>query len=53
VVGEAGDLVGRVADVEDRDGELLVQALQEGQDLLPAGEIERDERLVHQQQAGD
>ncbi|MNZ84545.1 hypothetical protein D3C78_1033070 [compost metagenome] len=51
VVGQARHLVGGVADVEHRDVQLVVQTLEVGQDLLLALEIERRQRLVHQQQA--
>jgi hypothetical protein len=49
MVGQAGDFVGGVADVDDRDGQFAVQAFQVGQDFLLALEVERGQRLVHQQ----
>ncbi len=39
-----------MADIEDRDRELVPQPLDEGQQLALAGRIERGERLVHQQE---
>ncbi|MCY1534768.1 hypothetical protein D9M68_701500 [compost metagenome] len=51
VIGQARHLVGRMADVEDRDIQLLVQAFQVGQHLQLALEVERGQRFVHQQQA--
>jgi hypothetical protein len=51
VVGQPGDLVRRMADVDQRDVEFLAQAFQPGQEFLLAGMVERGQRLVHQQQA--
>ena len=51
MIGQARHFVRRMTDVEHGDVQLLVQALQVGQHLLLALEIERGQRLVHQQQA--
>jgi hypothetical protein len=51
VVGQARDFVGGMADVDQRDVQLVAQALQPGQEFLLAGMVERGQRLVHQQQA--
>ena len=49
MVGEAGDFVGGVADVDDGNRQFSVQALKIGQDLQLALKIERGQRFVHQQ----
>lgn len=41
-----------MADVDDGDAALVPQPLDVGEDLLPAGGIERGQRLVHEQEAG-
>ena len=51
VIGQPRDLVRRVADIEHRNLKLIVQALQVRQDLLLALQIQRRQRLVHQQHA--
>ena len=52
VVGQPRHFVGRVADVEHGNVQFVVQAFEVGQDLLLAREVERGQRLVHQQQRG-
>lgn len=49
VVGQARDLVGGVADIEDGDGQALMQPLQVRQDLLLALVVQGGQGLVHQQ----
>ena len=51
VVGQPRHFVGRVADVEHGDLQFVVQAFEVGQDFVLAREVERGQRLVHQQQA--
>ena len=51
VIGQPRHFVRRVADVEHRDIQLVMQAFQVGQDLALALEVERSQRFVHQQQA--
>jgi hypothetical protein len=51
VVGQTGDFIRGVADVEHGNIQFLVQAFQIGQDFLLARQIERGQRFVHQQQA--
>ena len=48
-VGEPGDLVDLVADIEDRDARFGADTLQIGHDPRSPGVIERGERFVHQQ----
>src|SRR5574343_1448384 len=49
VVGQPGNLVRRMADVDDRDRQFAMQALQIRQDFQLALQIQRSQRLVHQQ----
>lgn len=51
VIGQARHFVRRVADIEHRDVQFLVQAFEIGQDLALALQVEGCQRLVHQQQA--
>ena len=51
VGGEPRHLGDRVADIDDRDADLVAQPLDVGQDLGLARLVERGERLVHQQEA--
>ena len=50
-IGEAGDLVDRVADIDDRQPHLVAQPLDIGKDLGLARLVERGERLVHEEEA--
>ena len=49
MVGQAGNLVGGVADVDDGDRQFAVQAFQIGQDFQLAPVVESGQRFVHQQ----
>ncbi len=51
MIAEPADLLDVMADVEDRCRQFGVQAIEERQDLVPARDIERRERLVHQHEA--
>ncbi|KDB88474.1 citrate (Si)-synthase domain protein, partial [Bordetella bronchiseptica D989] len=51
VIGQPRHFVGRMADVDHRDVQFVVQALQVGQDFALALHVQRRQRLVHQQQA--
>ena len=51
-VGEPRHFVDLVADIDDRDGRLVADRLDIGQDLEPPSPIERRERLVHQKYPG-
>ena len=50
VIGQARHFIGRMADVEHGDVQLVMQAFQVGQDLLLALAVEGCQRLVEQQQ---
>ena len=50
-VGEPRDLGDRMADVDDRNAELVAQPLDVVEDLGLARHVERGQRLVHQQDA--
>ena len=50
-IGQPRHFIGRVADIQHRNVQLAAQALQVGQDFLFALQVERGQRLVHQQQA--
>ena len=52
MIGQPRDLAGVVADVERRDRQAPVQALQIGQDLGLGAGVQAGERLVHQEQPG-
>ena len=49
MVGEPRHFIGRVADVDERNVEFVMQAFKVGQDFLLALQIECGQRLVHQQ----
>ena len=51
VVGQARHFLRRVADIDDRDVQFAVQRLDPRQDFLAALDVDRGQRLVHQQQA--
>ncbi|MNP67593.1 hypothetical protein D3C76_1634430 [compost metagenome] len=48
LIGQMQDLVQRVADIEHRNIDFTRQALQIGQQLTLAGDIQRGQRLVQQ-----
>ncbi|MNF17854.1 hypothetical protein D3C80_2216040 [compost metagenome] len=48
VIGQAGNFILGVADVNQRDLQLVVQALEVGQDFALARPVEGRQRLVHQ-----
>lgn len=50
MVGQPGDFVWRVADVEHRDFQLGGDFFQIGQDFLFAPQVQRRQRFVHQQE---
>jgi hypothetical protein len=50
MIGQARHFVGRMADVQHGDVELVVQAFEVGQDFLLECVIQRGQRFVHQQQ---
>ncbi len=50
MVGQSGHLILRVTDVQHRDFQFIVQALQVRQDFVFSLTVERCQRFVHQQQ---
>ncbi|MDT4817227.1 hypothetical protein FQZ97_502980 [compost metagenome] len=51
VIGQARHFIGRMTDVEQRNIQFVMQALQIGEDFTLALEIQRRQGFVHQQQA--
>ena len=51
-IGDPGDLVEGVADIDDRQPHLVAEALDIGEDLVLPRFVERGKRLVHEEEAG-